>query len=87
MLQIMNSQQVHQIVSLSEKYGPQIAQQALTKVSRWLFSHHTASTWVMRGQTPLFERFDLHTMTSSNAINALCLYCYRKAGIYFLLKI
>ena len=28
----MNSQQVNQIVSLSEKYGPQVAQQALARV-------------------------------------------------------
>ena len=38
MLQVMNSQQVHQIVTLSEKYGPQVAQQALARV-RLSFAH------------------------------------------------
>lgn len=28
----MTSQQVHQLVSLAEQYGPQIAQQALSRV-------------------------------------------------------
>ena len=37
MLQVMNSQQVDQIVSLSEKFGPQVAQQALARVGPLTF--------------------------------------------------